>query len=117
MRVKKQEEREILKKLQGRLWSYPAENLDVERDRDYIVTQILNYGTWEDVKLLYELYSEEEIKEVVSNPGRGLWFDKALNFWTMMLDVELPEEVYNKALIDYTNTGQVEFDQAPSGKK
>lgn len=110
-------EREILEELQGRLWSYPVENLDIEEDKDYIVTQILNYGTWEDVKLLYKLYSEEEIKEVVSNPGRGLWFDKTLNFWTMILNVELSEEAYNKALIDYTNTGQVQLDRTSANQK
>lgn len=88
----------ILKKLQSVLWSYDVRDLDLEKDKEYIITQVLNYGTWEDVKLLFKLYSEEEIKEVVKNPRRGVWFEKVLNFWTLMFGIRLKKDVWEKAI-------------------
>jgi len=88
----------ILQKLQGVLWSYDVRDLDLKKDREYIITQVLNYGTWEDLKLLYKLYSEKEIKEVVKNPRRGVWFEKVLNFWVLMFNIRLKKEVWEKAI-------------------
>jgi len=88
----------ILQKLQKVLWSYDVRDLDLKKDKKYIITQVLNYGTWEDIKLLYKLYSEKDIKEVVKNPRRGVWFEKVLNFWTLMFNVRLKKDVWKKAI-------------------
>jgi len=90
----------ILKKLQNVLWSYDVRDLDLKEDKDYIITQVLNYGAWEDLKLLYELYSEEDIKEVVKNPSRGLWFERVLNFWLTIFNIKLKKNIYQKAILD-----------------
>ena len=37
--------------------------MDLEEDKDEIITQVLNYGTWEDLKLFFKLYSEKDIKK------------------------------------------------------
>jgi len=58
----------------------------------------LNYGIREDLKLLYKLYSEKDIKEVVRNPGRGLRFKNVLNFWTTIFNIRLKKEVWEKAI-------------------
>ena len=79
-------------------WSYDIESLDLKKDKDYIITQVLNYGTWEDLKWLFKIYSEKEIKEVVKNPRRGVWFRKVLNFWTKIFNIKLKKEVFNKAI-------------------
>jgi hypothetical protein len=88
----------ILKKLQSVLWSYNVEDLDLKKDKEYIIAQVLNYGTWEDLKLLYKLYSEKEIKKVVENPRRGLWFKNVLNFWLTIFGIKLKKEVFEKAI-------------------
>lgn len=90
----------ILKKLQNVLWSYNVRDLDLKEDKDYIITQVLNYGAWEDLKLLYELYSEKDIKEVVKNPSRGLWFEKVLNFWLTIFNIKLKKNIYQKAIFN-----------------
>ena len=90
----------ILKKLQNVLWSYDVRDLDLKEDKDYIITQVLNYGAWEDLKLLYELYSEKDIKEVVKNPSRGLWFERVLNFWLTIFNIKLKKNIYQKAILD-----------------
>ncbi len=88
----------IPSKMKWLFWSYDIKSFDLEIDKDYIISQVLNYGTWEDLKLLYEIYPTKDIKEVVKNPQRGIWFEKVLNFWTLMFNIKLKKEVWEKAI-------------------
>jgi len=90
--------KKVPKQFQRVLWSYNINKMDLGEDKKEIITQVLNYGTWEDLKLLYKLYSEEEIKEVVKNPRRGVWFKKVLNFWITIFDIQLKKEIWDKAI-------------------
>ncbi len=84
--------------LQAALWSYKLDALDLEADKELIIQQVLNYGTIEEVRWLRRTYSEEEIKEVVAHPRRGMWLPEVLTFWTTMYGIELDEETYGRAL-------------------
>ena len=53
-----------------------------------------------DIKWLKEIYSDEEIKEIVKNPGRGVWFEKVLNFWTTIFNIRLKKDVREKAIFN-----------------
>lgn len=88
----------IPSKMKWLFWSYDVRSLDLKKDKDYIITQVLNYGTWEDLKLLYKLYSEKEIREVVKHPCRGVWFEKVLNFWTTIFNIRLKKDAWEKAI-------------------
>lgn len=90
--------KKVPKQLQRALWSYNINKMDLIEDKKEIITQVLNYGDWKDLKLLYQLYSEREIKEVVKNPGRGVWFEKVLNFWTKIFNIKLKKELWEKAI-------------------
>jgi hypothetical protein len=90
--------KKVPKQFQRVLWSYDISKMDLEEDKKEIITQVLNYGTWEDLKLLYKLYSEKEIKEVIKNPRRGVWFKKVLNFWTKIYNIKLKKEVFERAI-------------------
>ena len=81
-------------------WSYDVKSLDPKKDKDYIITQALNYGTWEDLKWLFKVYSEKEIKAVVKNPRRGVWFEKVLNFWTTLFNIRIKKDVWQKAIFN-----------------
>lgn len=80
------------------LWSYDIRSIDLRRDKQLIIQQVLNYGNWEDLRWLYRNYSKEEIREVVQNPRRGVWFDEVLDFWCLMLNVHLPKRVKERAI-------------------
>lgn len=80
------------------LWSYDINQMDLKDDKRLIITQVLNYGVWKDVKWLYSVYSEEDIKKVVSNPRRGLWFPKVLNLWETLLKIKIPKDKRDKAV-------------------
>lgn len=85
-------------KMKWLFWSYDIKSLDLKRDKEYIITQTLNHGTWEDLKWLYKVYSEKEIEEIVRNPRREVWFKKVLNFWTTIFNIQLKKEAWNKAI-------------------
>lgn len=59
----------IPKSLQGVLWSANVKNLDPERDKEYIIHQVLMYGTLEHVRWLFGIYNSATIRKVfVTNP-------------------------------------------------
>ena len=88
----------IPQKMKWLFWSYDIRSLDLKEDKDYIIPQVLNYGTWEDVKWLYRVYPEKEIKKVVKNPRRGVWFEKVLNFWVTIFNIKIKKEIWEKAI-------------------
>ena len=88
----------IPKKMKWLFWSYDINSLDLEEDKDYIISQVLNYGTEEDLKWLFKLYPEKEIKKIIKNPRRGVWFRKVLNFWITIFNVKIKKEVFEKAI-------------------
>jgi len=90
----------IPSKMKWLFCSYDVESLDLKDDKDYIITQTLNYGVWDDLKWLYKAYSEKDIKAVLKNPIRGVWFEKVLNFWTTIFGINLPKKVWEKAIMN-----------------
>jgi len=67
------------------LWSYDIDKLDLLRDKKIIITNVLNLGTVQATKWLFEVYSKEDIKEALVNPLPGEWSKKSLNFWGLVL--------------------------------
>lgn len=80
------------------LWPYKIEELDLKGDKELIITQVLNHGDMRRIRWLYSVYGEDEIKKVVSNPQRGIWSERALNFWEILLGIRLPKKVKEKAI-------------------
>lgn len=91
--------KKLPKAFQRILWSYEIKKMDIERDKKEIITMVLNYGTWDDLKLLQKIYTEDDIKKIISRPQRGVWFEKVLNFWIKLLDVRIDEDTYEKAIL------------------
>lgn len=80
------------------LWSYDIKRLDLKKDKKLIITQVLNYGDEKRMRWLYSVYTEKDIKDVVLHPGRGLWFERVLNFWEIMLKIRVPKKVKETAI-------------------
>ena len=85
-------------KMKWLFWSYDIKSLDLKEDKEYIISQVLNYGTWEDLKWLFKVYPEKEIKKIIKKPGRGLWFRKVLNFWATIFNIKIKKEIREKAI-------------------
>ena len=56
------------------------------------------------VKWLYSVYEEKAIKEIVSHPKKGLWFDRVLNFWEKMFDIRIPKKISRQSIFNINPT-------------
>jgi hypothetical protein len=79
------------------LWSYDTRGLDVMRDKKRIITNVLNMGSFEATKWLFQTYDRSDLKSAVANPLPGDWSKKSLNFWRLIFDVT-PKSVSGRTL-------------------
>ena len=70
----------VPKKLQAVLWSRDVSKLDAKKDKQYIIHQILAYGSWNHLKWLFKNYRVEEIRQVfIEHPAKD-YTEKTFNF-------------------------------------
>ena len=72
--------KKIPKSFQGILWSVNVKNLDLGKDRVYIIHQILSYGTLEQIRWLFGVYSRREIKRVFETSPMKVYNFPTFNF-------------------------------------
>lgn len=80
--------KQIFKAFKPFLWSYDISKISLEKNKERIITNVLNWGTKEATDLLFKIYTREEIKQVVKNPRPGEWDDKSLNYWSVIFDLK-----------------------------
>ena len=71
---------EKLKKMQGIFWSRDAQTLDFECDKEYIINQVLRYGSMEDIAWLKRSYSSEVLENVFLGHPQKMYTPASLNF-------------------------------------
>lgn len=76
--------------LQPSLASYDLSRMDKDRDKETIITEVLNKGDGQDLDWLCNTYTLKDIKAVVSSPRRGMWHKEILTYWQKILDVKIP---------------------------
>lgn len=76
--------------LQPSLASYDLSKMDKKRDKETIITDVLNKGDGQDLEWLCKTYTKKEISAVVASPRRGMWFKEILTYWQKILDVKIP---------------------------
>lgn len=86
---------------QGLLWSKPVEKLDLQKDKVYIIHQILAFGSFKDIKVLFRIYSKEEICAVFANYPKQVYgasmFSFVKNFILGLKDNALNPQRYVRA--------------------
>ncbi len=70
----------IPKSFQGILWSVNVKNLDLERDKVYIIHQVLMYGDLEEIEWIFKVYSKNEIKKVFELRPMKIYNHQTFNF-------------------------------------
>ena len=92
----------VPKKLQGILWSVDVADLDLEKNRSYIVNQILSLGTLEELSWLFKTYTKEIARKTFVNEPAKIYSLSSFNFCKNILlgleDRGLPMEKYVKTL-------------------
>lgn len=95
----------VPKNLQGVLWSVDTDQLDLQKNKIYIIHQILAYGTWEQLKWLFSAYKPAEIADVFQNHPSNDYTKPAFNFVKNMLlgleNVDLDLRRYDRSLPRY----------------
>lgn len=86
--------------LQPYLASYDLSRLNLDEDKDVIITQILNLGDEKAVRWLFENYLIGDIKKVVENPTRGMWTRRSLSYWQKILDARIHKFSFELAIIN-----------------
>ncbi len=87
-------------RLQAILWSVDVGHLDIEKDKGYIVHQILAYGRMEDILWLLKTYTRYEMEKVFTTmPYKD--YDRARfyfvkNFILNLKGTSLNERLYVK---------------------
>ncbi|MDA1337277.1 MAG: hypothetical protein O3C23_00705 [bacterium] len=88
---------------QGLLWSKPIEKLDLTKDKVYIIHQILAFGSFEDIKVLFRLYSKKEIRTVFTHYPKQIYkaamFSFVKNFILGLKDTILNSQRYVQASV------------------
>lgn len=66
--------------LQPILWSVDVNKLDIEKDKGYIIHQILVYGDMADVKWLFDTYGKDGVKKVFRGKPSKIYPPMVFNF-------------------------------------
>lgn len=97
MKIKK-----IPTSLQGILWSVDVNDLDIHKDRSYIINQILSLGIFDELKWLFKTYSLSTIEQVFTRKPAKIYTPSAFNFCkNILLGLEnknLPPNKYVRTL-------------------
>ena len=100
--MKKKAKKSIPADFQPILWSANVKKLDLEKDKIYIIHQILSYGDLDQIKWLFKVYKKEEIRKVFLKSPKNLYIPAVFyfvkNFILDLRDKRLKEEKYVKNL-------------------
>lgn len=77
----------ILSLRESLFWEKQLKNLDYQKDAQFIIGRVLDFGNLNDWKAIKDFYGIEEIKKVAkkhvfSNP-------KDINFWSVIFEIPL----------------------------
>jgi hypothetical protein len=85
---------------QGILWSKDIENIDLQRDKIYIIHQVLSFGQINQIKQLFKIYKSQEIIDVFVNHPKRIYtpavFNFVKNFILNLKEKNLPKNKYVK---------------------
>jgi len=70
----------IPKNLQSVLWSKNTSRLDLKKDREYIIHQVLSRGTLKQMQWVMRSYGRPTVRRVFENHPQRAYSQAALNF-------------------------------------
>jgi hypothetical protein len=89
--------KKIPSSLQHLFWSVRLEDIDLQKDKVYIINQVLGFGGLPELRWLFKTYPREVIKEVFLKQPIKTYRAPTFNFVKeILLGIEefLPEEKY-----------------------
>jgi len=83
------------KRLQSVLWSTDISQLNLRKDRAYIVNQVLSFGSLEDLRWLFKVYPSNVIKKTFINSPIKTYRPESFNFAKNIL-LEIDQKLNSK---------------------
>ena len=77
------------------LWSYDTKKISLEKNKELIVRQVLNFGDKKATDWLFKKTGKNEIKKIAQKIPRGSWNKKSLNYWSIILKIH-PTDKFSK---------------------
>lgn len=74
----------VMKLRQALFWDTNPDKIDTEKNAQYVIERVLDFGNDGEVKWLYHFYDTSLIKDVVTK-SRSL-MPKTKNLWTLLLE-------------------------------
>jgi hypothetical protein len=96
----KDKKRALPEKLRALLWSKNVKAIDPEADKVYIIHQVLSYGDIDEIKLLLEFYSPEEVRNIFINFPKRIYTKPVFLFiknYLLRVNKKLDEKYYVKS--------------------
>ena len=72
------------------LWSFDTTQIDLEKNKKTIISQVLNLGSEEAISWLFNTYKKDEIAQIASAIPATMWNKKSLAFWSLVLQINPP---------------------------
>lgn len=98
--------KKVPKKLQAVLWSVDVDHLNLEKDKVYIIHQVLIYGSIDEILWLFKMYSKETIREVFLIPYKN--YPKETYYFTKNVLLNLKDKHLTEADYVTSISGPVE---------
>jgi hypothetical protein len=78
---------EIPSRLKPYFQEYDTEQLDFSRDANLVIQRTLEFGTWDEIRWVFQLYGIKRIRLFVRRHGERLLKPVSFNYWRKLLGV------------------------------
>ncbi len=75
------------------LWSYQLDQIEVEKHKKIIIFQVLNFGSEEAIRWLFNQYGFAEIEKIADSIPLYQWNKKSLSFWKIVLFINPKDRI------------------------
>jgi hypothetical protein len=73
--------------LQPYFQEYDLADLHLQRDANLIIQRTLEYGTWEEVRWLFQVYTRQRIQRFLRKHGERWLRPVTFNYWRKLLGI------------------------------
>lgn len=69
------------------LWSYKLDQIEVQKHKRIIISQVLNFGSKEAIKWLFKRYGFAQVAKIANTIPIFQWNKKSLSLWRLILSI------------------------------